>query len=88
MACQIPVIDTRSGGTEEIINDKVSGLLVDAGSAKALAEGILLMLHNASFRKQLAVDGRKSVSERFSLNATLRLYQNLFNEILGVQLES
>jgi glycosyltransferase involved in cell wall biosynthesis len=39
-----PLLGTRAGGTPEIIRDGVNGVLVERGSAAALAEGLLRAL--------------------------------------------
>ena len=45
MACGKPVIATKCGGPQEIVNDDV-GILVPPGDVKALAEAIGFMLHH------------------------------------------
>jgi len=45
MACGVPVLATRSGGPEEIIND-TNGLLIEKNDASALANGLSSMIKN------------------------------------------
>lgn len=44
LACGIPVIATRCGGPEDIVNDS-NGILVDKNSVPALAEGMIQMIN-------------------------------------------
>jgi glycosyltransferase involved in cell wall biosynthesis len=66
MACQAPVIATRSGGITEIVEDGKTGLLVEREDVAALAEAISLLLANDDLRRSLGKMARQSVLERFS----------------------
>lgn len=70
MAAAVPVIATRSGGPEEIIEDGHSGLLVDINDSKALAEGILLLLDDHNAAERLGKTGQERVREHFNLTCT------------------
>jgi glycosyltransferase involved in cell wall biosynthesis len=66
MACQVPVVATRSGGIAEIIEDGKTGLLVERGDVAALAEAILRLLANDNFRRSLGKTARQTALKRFS----------------------
>lgn len=69
MACGKPVISTRCGGPEFIVTDE-NGVLVDVGSAEALAEAMADFLDGRhSFDSQTV---RASVVNRFSPEAFVR----------------
>ena len=65
MAVGIPVVTTQLDGIEELIEDGVSGLLVQPGDAPALAEKLELLLNDFKLRQRLAIQGRKVIEERF-----------------------
>jgi colanic acid/amylovoran biosynthesis glycosyltransferase len=65
MAVGVPVVTTCLDGIEELIEDGVSGLLVDPGDVPALAERLELLLTDGSQRRRLAENGRKVIEERF-----------------------
>ena len=81
MACQVPVVGTRIGGMEEIIEGSDAGLLVEAGDARALAGAVLQLLLRGDLRRSMGRAGRKTAIERFSWDRiaekTLGHYQNL-----------
>lgn len=69
MACGKPVISTKCGGPEFIVTDE-NGILVDVGSAEALADGMAEFLDGRhSFDPQTV---RASVVNRFSPEAFAR----------------
>jgi phosphatidylinositol alpha-1,6-mannosyltransferase len=64
-ACGKPVITGNSGGTPETMLNGRTGLLVDAGDARALAHAAILLTNHADFRHQLGHAARKWAVERF-----------------------
>jgi glycosyltransferase involved in cell wall biosynthesis len=83
MACGIPVVATRCGGPEEIIEDGVSGTLVAVDSPQALAEGILGFTRDRERGRNLAEQGRRRVTDLFSLDAMIGKYQRLYDSLCG-----
>jgi len=65
MAVGVPVVTSRLEGIEELIEDGVSGLLVEPGDPCALAAKLELVLSDPRLRQDLAVQGRKAIEERF-----------------------
>ena len=65
MACGTPVVGTRVGGLQTVIEDGESGLLVPAGDDEALAEAIARVLTDARLRMHLA-HGARDRAEHFT----------------------
>ncbi|HEU5105424.1 MAG TPA: glycosyltransferase [Solirubrobacterales bacterium] len=63
MAAGIPVVSSAIGGTEELIEDGRSGLLVPPGDPKALAEALRRVLGEAGLRRDLAARARERVDQ-------------------------
>lgn len=78
MACGLPVVVTRSGGPEEIVTHGENGLLVDVASAPQIADAIELIAHDAALRERLMHKARMDVVTKFSMDAMLRAYENLY----------
>lgn len=74
-----PVVATNVGGLAEIIDDDVTGLLVEPGDATALARALLRLLGDAGLRGRLARAGRVAAAERFGaerfIDAMLEVYE-------------
>jgi phosphatidyl-myo-inositol dimannoside synthase len=62
-----PVIAGRSGGTEDAVQDGVTGILVDPDDAAALASAIRELLSNRPLTDRLGQSGRDWVSRELSL---------------------
>lgn len=67
MAHRKPVIATRVGGIPELIDDGVSGHLVNRSDAMAMSKRILELLNDSDLRQRMGVAGRAIVAERFDL---------------------
>lgn len=71
MLARSTVVATRAGGTAEIIDDEVSGVLVPPGDAEALAEALRDLLNNPERARSLAEAGYKTALAGFSLQTML-----------------
>jgi glycosyltransferase involved in cell wall biosynthesis len=80
MASGLPVVATRCGGPEQILNDGVTGLLVENGSAEAVAEAIEGLRQSPADRQRLGRAARADIRERFTLEAQLQAYEALYQE--------
>jgi glycosyltransferase involved in cell wall biosynthesis len=67
LASGCPAISTRLSGVPEIIEDGVSGLLVEPGNDKALARAIDRVLRDHELAASLARAGRRRAEERFDI---------------------
>ena len=81
MACGVPVVATRVGGTPEVVVDDESGLLVPAGDPVALAEAIDRLLVDPVLRTRLANAGLQRVSERFSMRRMVADTEELYESM-------
>jgi glycosyltransferase involved in cell wall biosynthesis len=85
MAHGLPVVASAVGGNAEAVVDGVTGMLVPAGDAKAMAQAITVLVRDASMRKQLGDAGRLRAVERFSLAAMVSAYQDIYEEVLAAE---
>ncbi|GFQ08166.1 putative glycosyltransferase ytcc [Phtheirospermum japonicum] len=67
MAFGLPVLGTDSGGTKEIVEHNVTGLLHPLGrpGARILAKNLELLLRNASARVEMGIRGREKVEKMY-----------------------
>ena len=65
MACGTPVICTRVASMPEIVEDGVTGFIVEAGDRAALADRLRWFLQHPSDVEAMGQAGRRAVLERF-----------------------
>lgn len=82
-AAGVPVVATPVGGTPEVVEDGVNGLLVQPGDSIALANGILEVLACDQRRRQMGQRGRECVRRHFTFAAQAAAYQRLFAELIA-----
>lgn len=81
MLARRPVVATRAGGVEEILEDNVTGVLVPPGNAEALAAAITGLLEDPARAGRLAEAGRVNAEERFSVDAMVRGMTHCMEEV-------
>ncbi len=82
MAAGVPVVATRVGGTPEILDDGVTGLLVPPCDAPALAGAIGRLLGNAALAQRLGDAARARAVNRFSMHHMVRQTEGLYRALL------
>lgn len=80
MMAGVPVIATRSGGPEEIIDNGVSGTLVPVRDPLAIVDAIQKMM-DQSARSAVVVEARRIAEERFSLLSMLASYKGIYKQL-------
>ncbi len=78
MAAGVPLVATRVGGLEEMIDDGVQGVLRPPKDPRALASALLSLARNPELRAQMGRAGRQRAQERFSETTMLAAYDDLF----------
>lgn len=82
MALGKAVVGTDAGGLPEVVADGVTGLLVEPGNARALAEAIERVLGDAQLAASLGQAGASRVREEFSIERTVALTEELYGSLL------
>ncbi len=82
MAAGLPVVATHVGGTPEIVEHGVSGLLVPPRNPEALAQSVLGLLQDIGLAKKLARAGQQRVQSQFSFDRLFSDLDTLYTELL------
>ena len=83
MACGLPVVATRAGGTVDLINDGVSGILVEPERADTLCEALYQILSDTTLAQRLGAEARRVVEKQFSLQTIVSRYIQLYTKQLS-----
>lgn len=74
MAMGKPVIATWYGGSSELVEHGVTGLIINPADAESLGDAIAGMLHDDARRKAMGAAGLHRVRETFTLNGQIDAY--------------
>ena len=80
MALGRPVVASRVGGIPDMVEDGVTGLLVEPGDSAALANALNTILKDAELAQRLGRAGRARWEQAFGLAAFYEKTQTVYNE--------
>ncbi len=83
MACEKPVVATKSGGLIEIVDDKITGLLVEPKSGKALADACLFLIQNKDIAKGMGKKAREKIEKVFSGEQYTKNIEKIYYEFIN-----
>jgi glycosyltransferase involved in cell wall biosynthesis len=78
MAAGLPVVATRVGGSPEVVDQGVTGVLVPARAPEALADAMLWMLRQPGQRERMGRLARRRVEDRFDIRRTVAAYEQMY----------
>jgi len=81
MAAQTAVVATEVGGTNEVVVEGVTGLMVPPNQTDRLTDAIRTVLLNDSLRRSMGENGRRRVEENFTFEAQAESYWELFQKM-------
>ncbi len=82
LSTETPIVASRVGGLEEIIQDGKTGFLFDYGNQKELEEKILFLLNNEKMGEEMGKNGRQFVVKNFDINIVGQKLLEYYKEIL------
>ena len=84
MFAGVPIVATAVGGTPEVIQDGINGLLVPPESPEPMAEALQRLRSSESLREELVRQGQRIAQEEFSHESMAERYR----EIYGIATEA
>ncbi len=82
MACGVPVVATRGGGTPELMTDGVEGYMVADNDVAASSARVMALLEDEQLRRTMGNRGRARAERQFSLAACVGAYEALYESLL------
>jgi N-acetyl-alpha-D-glucosaminyl L-malate synthase BshA len=82
MACEVPVIATRTGGLPEVVLHGETGYLVDLGDTKTMADCAIELISHDRKRREMGERGRAWAVERFNTDRIIPQYEKLYERII------
>jgi glycosyltransferase involved in cell wall biosynthesis len=81
-AASVPVVASRVGGVPDLIEENVTGVFCDPGSAESMCGAVERLLADAPLREQLRVTAKARARERFHPVAIARRHVEIYREVL------
>jgi glycosyltransferase involved in cell wall biosynthesis len=79
-----PVVASAVGGIPEVIEDGVSGRLVPAGDAAALAEALAWCQRRPDLARTLGREGERRVRDHYTWDRVVDGFEAVYDEVLGL----
>jgi len=83
MACEVPVLGTRSGGITEVVEHGVTGYLTEVGDIDAMAKHAIEILTDTGIAKTMGLKGKETAMAKFPQSKIIPQYEALYTELLG-----
>lgn len=82
MACEVPVIATRSGGIPEVVEHGVTGFLAAVGDVDAMAAHAIELGRSREMRAAMGTAGRKAAERKFHPDIIIPQYEAVYEDAL------
>lgn len=83
MASGVPVIATRGGGTNEIIDNNINGILVDPQNAKQVSDKILELLNDHNKYVKISTNAYKKIKHLCDLSNYVKQHLKIYRDTLN-----
>ncbi len=80
-ASGLPVVATRIGAIPSVVQDGVSGILVDPGDVGSLAAAILKLAREPELRTRMGAAGRQKVRAEYTASSMAHKYLDLYRSV-------
>jgi len=84
MAAKVPVVATKVGSIEEVVEDGKTGLLVEPANPKDMADAIIRILRNDNLACELACSGYERFLLKFTAQNMAAYIEQVYGKLLNV----
>jgi N-acetyl-alpha-D-glucosaminyl L-malate synthase BshA len=82
MACDVPVVASRVGGLPEVVEDGVSGYLLEPHDVEGMAKAAVALLTDDALHAQFAKAGLERVRRHFCSKRVVPQYEAYYQEVM------
>jgi glycosyltransferase involved in cell wall biosynthesis len=83
MAARVPVVATRVGGVDYLVDHSRTGFVVEFGDIEGMAAAMMQVLSDADLRGRMGEAGRSEAERRFRADVVARQTRTVYDQILG-----
>ncbi len=81
MLCALPVVATDVSGSQDLVENNISGLLVPVGDVAALSSALIKMLSDPERAAEMGQKGYERIKARCDIRIVAGQYKNLYTKI-------
>jgi len=82
-AVGLPVLATRVGSVDQIVQHGISGFLVPPGDVAALSRGLADLMESPDRRADMGRRGRRHIEQHYDIDRLNDRLVNLYSELLA-----
>lgn len=82
MAMELPVVTTKSGGVDEVINHSKDGFIAPLYAVDEIAELLEQFINNPNLALQMGVAARKKILAEYTIQRQLQIFQSNYQHLL------
>lgn len=79
-----PVIASRIGGVEELVDDRETGILVPPGDARSLASALVEVLEDRELAERMGEEAFRLASQRYDSRKNIQRVVEVYRKLLGM----
>ncbi|MBZ5698192.1 MAG: glycosyltransferase family 4 protein [Acidobacteriia bacterium] len=83
MAAGVPMVAAQGGAVADLVSDRRTGLLVEAGSPVAIRDAVITLFTNTTLRNSISCAAREMVLKQFSWETICAELVQMYGEVLG-----
>lgn len=81
MACELPVVATPCPGPKEVIDNRVTGVVLNDWNHEELAEELIKLVENPELRKRYGKAGREKVLREYDWSKNVETLINVYHQV-------
>ena len=85
MAASRPIVSTAVSGIPGVVEDGLTGILVEPSNSAALADACLHLMHDPGLRKKMGQNGYERVKAHYSMDSMTEKTVALYKELISLQ---
>jgi len=84
MACGLPVVVSKVGGMPEVVENGVTGFVVEPGNSIELAQRLRLLIESPAMRREMGRRGSEIAAREYSFKPCAARILAIYRQILGI----
>lgn len=81
MACELPVVATPCPGPKEVIDNEVTGIVLNDWSHEELADELIKLVENPALREKYGKAGREKVLREYDWSKNVETLINIYHQV-------